>query len=403
MSDTSDLIFSVPGFRAAGIRVGIKPKSAKRDLALIVSDVPTAVAGVFTKTTVPGAPVVVSRERVGVGCARGVVINSGCSNVATGVRGIRDAKKMAALAAKAVGCNPDAMLVASTGVIGVLLPMPTLERGIPLAARELASDGFAKVADAILTTDTVRKVAVRRIRIAGRDVTLGGVAKGSGMIEPNMATMLAFLVTDAAIAPNYLQRLLREAAAQSFNRVSVDGEGSTSDMALLFANGVAGNALIKSDRAPGAKAFAQALNSLTRELAQSIARDGEGATKLVTVQVTGAVSQGEAERAARRIANSLLVKTAVFGGDPNWGRILQTVGAEGLKLELSRAAVRIGGVAVFQTGRPCGPAAVKRAAEKLQEKEVLLAVHLGVGQGSAEVWTCDLSYDYVRINAEYTT
>lgn len=403
MSNAEDSIFSVPGFRAAGIRIGIKPKATKRDLALIVSDVPAVAAGVFTRTTVPGAPVVVSRERVKAGRARGVVINSGCSNVATGARGVRDAKTMAALAAKAVGCKPEEMLVASTGVIGVLLPMPVLTQGIPLAANALGTDGFAAAADAILTTDTVRKVAERKLRVAGREVTLGGVAKGSGMIEPNMATMLAFLATDVAIAPSYLRRLLREAAAQSFNRVSVDGEGSTSDMALIFANGVAGNAPLKNERSPGAKAFAQALFSLTRELAQKIARDGEGATKLVTVEVTGAASQAEAERAARRIANSLLVKTAVFGGDPNWGRILQTVGAEGLRLAVPRTTVRISGVAVFQAGRPCGPAAVARAAQKLREKEVVLSAHLGVGQGAAEVWTCDLSYDYVRINAEYTT
>jgi len=392
----------VPGFRAAGVRCGIK--KAGLDLALFVSDVPAAAAGVFTRSSVCGAPVALSRERVRRGRARGVVANSGCSNVAMGAAGARAAAEMARLAAQALGCAPEEILVASTGVIGRPLPIAKLRAGLPEAAAALSPAGFGRAARAIMTTDTFPKLATARARIGARTVTVGGIAKGSGMIEPDMATMLAFLFTDAAIAPPFLRAALREAADATFNRVTVDGETSTSDSVVLLANGLAGHALLRGPASGGAGRFETALGEVAESLARDLARDGEGATKLVTVSVSGAARAAEAERAARRIANSLLVKTAVFGADPNWGRILQTVGAARVKLRLGRTRVDLAGVTVFRHGAPTGPAAVARAAARLRRsRDVEIAVDLGAGRAAARVWTCDLSYDYVRINAEYTT
>jgi glutamate N-acetyltransferase/amino-acid N-acetyltransferase len=391
----------VPGFRVAGVRCGIKTRGP--DLALIVSDGPAAVAGVFTRSTVVGAPVTLSRERVRRGTARAIVANAGCSNVAMGARGMRDARAMTALAARAVGCLAEEVLVASTGVIGHPLPMDKIEAGIAKAGAELNERGLADAARAILTTDLTPKCASVRTRIDGRDVRLAGIAKGSGMIEPNMATMLSFLITDAAVAPALLRKLLRAAADESYNRVTVDGETSTSDTVLLLANGRAGHATLRDAASAGAKRFAAALGELCQELARAIARDGEGATKLVTVRVSGAKTADDAARAAKRIANSMLVKTALFGGDPNWGRILQTAGAARVAIALERAVVALGGVAVFRNGSPTGDAARRRAGRALAKKEVEVTLELGAGRHAATVWSCDLSYDYVKINAEYTT
>jgi glutamate N-acetyltransferase/amino-acid N-acetyltransferase len=321
-----------------------------------------------------------------------------------GERGRRDALCTAEFAARALGCPAEQVLVASTGVIGRPLPMEKVRRGVAAASAALAASGFERAARAIMTTDTFPKRALARARVAGRAVTVAGIAKGSGMIEPEMATMLAFLFTDAAVEPGFLRAALREAADASFNRVSVDGETSTSDSVILLANGLAANPPLRGPRSPGADRFAAALAEVAGSLAVDLARDGEGATKLVTVRVAGAASAAEAERAARRIANSLLVKTAVFGADPNWGRILQTVGAARVRLRLPRARVDLAGVTVFRHGAPVGPAATARAAARLRaSKEVEIRADLGCGRASAWVWTCDLSYDYVRINAEYTT
>ncbi len=391
----------MPGFRAAGVHCGIKP--ADPDLALIASDVPAAVAGVFTRSSVVGAPVEWCRERVPSSSGRAVVVNSGISNVATGERGRRDAAAMAETAARALGCETDAVYVASTGVIGEPLPMPRIRDGIAQAAEALGPGGLPDAARAIMTTDTRPKWASRRIRVGARTLTVAGVAKGSGMIEPDMATMLAFVVTDAAAAPRYLRGALRRAADRSFNRLTIDGEGSTSDSVLVLANGVAGNAKLTSSSSPGATRFETALLQVCDELAQALARDGEGATKLVRVAVRGAASAADADRAARRIANSMLVKTALFGRDPNWGRILQTVGAGRVALDLDRAEVRLAGVSVYRRGRPAGPGARRRAEARMGADEIAIELDLGVGRHEASLWTCDLTYDYVRINAEYTT
>jgi len=398
---TSSPALRVPGFRAAGARCGVKQEGL--DLALISSDVPARVAGVFTRSTVVGAPVELSRKRVRAGSARAVVINAGVANVAMGAQGRRDAVEMAQRAAAAIGVPAAQVLVASTGMIGARLPMPRIRRGIRAAAGRLQASGLHEAAEAIRTTDTHAKTALATAQLDGCAVTVAGIAKGSGMIEPNMATMLAFLLTDAAVAAPALDRVLRDATDAGFNRLSVDGETSTSDMVLLFANGVAGNRELRGPRSPGAAAFAAAVERVAVDLTRQIARDGEGATKLVTVRVDGAASRAEAERAARRIANSMLVKTALFGGDANWGRILQTIGAGRVRVQLDRALVRLGGVAVFRAGASAGPAARRKAARKLEAPEVEVAVDLGAGRAGAHVWTCDLSYDYVKINAEYST
>lgn len=388
----------VTGFQAAGIHAGIK--AAAPDLALIVSDRPAAAAAVFTRSTVVGAPVEVSRERVRSGRARGVVVNSGCSNVAMGARGIRDAKTMAALAAKAVGCEAREMLVASTGVIGEPLPLGVIRAGLPRAAEGLSAEGWTEAAEAIRTTDTHAKLAATTLRLGGRTITLQGIAKGSGMIEPNMATMLSFLATDAKIAPASLRAMLRRVADRTYNRLTVDGEGSTSDTVVLLANGAAGGAALRGE---DAARFEAALGAVAEDLVRQLARDGEGATKLIVVDVTGARSAAEADRAARRIANSLLVKTAVFGRDPNWGRILQTLGAGRIAWHPEQTRVRVGGVVVFSKGRSAGPAARKRAEAAHDAEEITIEVDLALGRHAARLFTCDLTYDYVKINAEYTT
>ncbi len=391
----------VPGFRACGVRAGIKSRGL--DLALLVSDAPAAVAGVFTRSSVVGAPVELCRRRVRSGYSRGVVVNSGCSNVAMGERGRRDAAAMARQTALAVGAGPAEMLVASTGVIGKPLPMQRIARGIQSAAAGLSAFGLLRAAEAIRTTDTFAKLAHASCRIGGRRIRIAGIAKGSGMIEPDMGTLLAFLLTDAAASPVFLRGALRRAADASFNRVTVDGETSTSDTLLLFASGVAGNPALRSPQTRDARAFESALSEVAISLARDVARDGEGATRLVSVRVREARTPAEAERAARRIANSLLVKTALFGGDANWGRILQTLGAGRVHLVLPRTQVRLAGVVVFRRGTSTGPAARSRAARALRAKEIEVEVRLGAGRAEAQIWTCDLSYDYIRINADYTT
>jgi len=389
------------GFRAGGVRCGIKKSGL--DLALVVSDEPASVAGVFTRSTVVGAPVEVCRERVPRRTGRAVVANSGVSNVGMGERGRRAARAMARAAARTVGCDEEDVLVASTGVIGEPLPLAKIREALPRLGESLAPDGLERAARAIMTTDTVPKWAEARTRIDGRWVRVAGVAKGAGMIEPNMATMLSFLFTDAAVAPRTLQACLREVTDATYNRLTVDGESSTSDTVLLFANGCAGNKTLRSGRSAGARRLTRALLEVAEDLVRQLARDGEGATTLLTVRVSGARNDAEADRAARRIANSLLVKTAVYGRDPNWGRILQTIGAGRVTLVPEKAEVRLCGVPVWRAGRSAGPAARRKAAKGLGAPEVEIEVRLGAGRAAARMFTCDLTVDYVKVNAHYTT
>ena len=327
-------------------------------------------------------------------------MNSGCSNVAMGARGVRDAKAMSRIAAKAVGCDEDQMLVASTGVIGEPLPMDAIRSGVPRAAEALAVEGWMEAAEAIRTTDTHAKVASARLRLGGKAITLQGIAKGSGMIEPNMATMLSFLATDAKIAPKTLQAMLKRVADRTYNCLSIDAEGSTSDTVVLLANGVAGGAALRGD---DAAKFEAALLAVCEDLVRQLARDGEGATKLLLVEVEGAKNADQARRAVRRIGNSMLVKTAVFGGDPNWGRIMQALGHGQIAWHPEKTRVKVGGVTVFAKGRSSGPAARRRAEKAHEKDELRIEVDLGLGQHGSRLFTCDLTYDYVKINAEYTT
>jgi glutamate N-acetyltransferase/amino-acid N-acetyltransferase len=392
-------VTSARGFRAAGIAAGIKANQSL-DLALVVSDTVARAASVFTTNRAVAAPVVVSREHLARsgGAARAIVVNSGCANACTGSDGLQAARDMAAGTAQLVGCPVEQVLVASTGVIGVSLPMDKVRAGLPVAARALAADQGSAAARAIMTTDPFPKEAASKVDIGGVEVTIGGMAKGSGMIEPMMATMLGFVTTDAGVPQALLERALREAVDETFNAITVDGECSTNDCVMILANGASGVTIDERSYA----AFVGGLTVVCRELALGIVRGGEGATKLVTVVVTGAASSADARRAAKAIANSPLVKTAIHGGDPNWGRLIAVAGRAGVAFELERAAVRIGSTVLFKDGKPHDEAA-PQAAEYLKGTDLTVSVDLGAGAATSTVWTCDLSAEYVRINADYRT
>ncbi len=395
---TDGTVTSPLGFQAGAVAAGLK-KSGGLDLCLIASDTPCAAAGVFTTNRVQAAPVRLDRERLQKARAQAIVVNSGNANACTGPQGDEDAREMARLAAARLGLAEDLVLVASTGVIGVPLPMDRIREGI--ARITVGPDGGALAAQAIMTTDTRPKAGAVRLEIAGRPVTIGGIAKGAGMIHPHMATMLAFLTTDAAVDPAWLNTALRQAVDQSFNQISVDGDTSTNDTVLILANGQAGAPLLHS-ASPEAPAFQAALEALCGELAKMIARDGEGATKLIEAVVEGAASLADARRAARAIVSSNLIKAMVYGNDPNWGRILCAVGYSGAAVDERRAEVWIGDVLLFQDGRPV-PADREAARAALQGPEVHLRVHLHLGPARATAWGCDLTEGYVEINAKYTT
>ncbi len=387
------------GFRAAGVAAGIKP-SGNPDVALIVSDTVASAAAVFTTNRVVAAPVLVSREHLADGQARVIAVNAGCANAVTGEQGLQDARKMAALAAAATGAAPEEVVVCSTGVIGRPLPMDRLEAGLRAAAEQLSPDGGPAAARAIMTTDTRPKEIAVEVAVDGQAVRIGGICKGSGMIAPNMATMLAFITTDAEVWPEVLAGALRSAAERTFNCVTVDGDTSTNDTLAILANGAAGVRV--PPFSPAYNRFCDGLLEVCTYLARELARDGEGATKLVTVEVRGAVSPVQARKVARSIANSPLVKTALFGNDPNWGRILCAAGYSGAPLDPHRLALTLCGVPLVREGEPVPfDEAAASAAMKSPENHVL--VDLGQGRSSATVYTCDFSYDYVRINAEYTT
>ena len=387
------------GFRAAGVACGIKA-SGNLDLSLLVSDSDASAAGVFTTNLAKAAPVLLSRDHLtqSGGRGRAVVINSGCANACTGADGRDHARVMAARTAEAVKCDLTGVLVASTGVIGVKLPIEKVERGIVDAAAQLSPTSGAAAARAIMTTDPFPKEAAIEASAAGRTFRVGGMAKGSGMIEPLMATMLGVVTTDAAVAPGLLQRALKAAVDETFNAITVDGECSTNDCVFALANGASGVELTERDW----PLLVGSLKAACEPLAIGIVRGGEGATKLITIRVSGAASDEDARRTARAIANSPLVKTAVHGGDPNWGRLIAVAGRAGVEFELSRAAVTIGSIVLFKDGAPHDEAS-SEAARYLRNHEVSVAVDLGVGSASSTVWTCDLSAEYVRINADYRT
>jgi len=386
------------GFRSGGVACGVR-KEGELDLGLLFSEYPCEAAAVFTRNAFKGAPLGVTREAVERGGLRAVVVNSGNANAATGAQGVEDAYAMQAAAGEALGVEARRVAVASTGVIGEHLPMDNVRAGIGEAAGKLSGDG-ARFAEAILTTDTRTKEAAVEVEVGGKTVTVGGTAKGSGMIHPNMGTMLAFLATDAAVEPGCLRETLGRATERSFNRVTVDGDTSPSDMALLLANGAAGNEPLTAE-SPDYPVFAEAVESVARALAKEIARDGEGATRLVEVAVEGAESEEVAAALAKSVVGSSLVKAAVFGEDANWGRVLTAMGYAGVPFNPDGLELWFGPVKVFE-GAPV-PHEVAEANAALASGEVRITARLGAGEGSATAWGCDLTDEYVRINGSYRT
>ncbi|MSS72332.1 MAG: bifunctional glutamate N-acetyltransferase/amino-acid acetyltransferase ArgJ [Candidatus Latescibacteria bacterium] len=391
-------VTSPQGFKAAGIAAGIKA-SGNKDLALIFSETPCSAAGVFTLNRVKAAPVFLCQSHLADGRAQAVVVNSGNANCCTGDQGMADARRMAAVTAEALGLKAEDVLPGSTGVIGVPLPMAVVEKGIRQIAPMLSPTGGDEAAEAIMTTDTVPKKVAIQVQIGGKTVTLGGMAKGAGMIAPNMGTMLSFLTTDVKMEPELLKSLLKGAVDRSYNMVTVDGDTSTNDTVILMANGASG---VEVKVAADVELFRKALSELTLDLAKQIARDGEGATKFVTVRVTSARVFADAKTVALSVANSNLVKTAIFGRDPNWGRILCAAGYSGAELDPNRVRVSMVDIPIFANGTPV-PFDKPKAIEALSARDVLIEIDLGDGSEGVEAYTCDFSYDYVKINAEYTT
>jgi glutamate N-acetyltransferase/amino-acid N-acetyltransferase len=392
----------VKGFRYSAVGAGIRKKD-RLDLGLIYAEQPAAAAGVFTTSRVKAAPVLLDMERVRQGRAQAVLVNSGVANACTGEKGMQAAESCSRLVAAALGIDENLVQVTSTGVIGEQLPVEKIADSIENLVRSLADENYGKVAEAIMTTDTVPKTAARSCRIGGSEVRLFGIAKGSGMIMPNMATMLAFVMTDADIAPAMLQQHLAAGAAHSFNRITVDGDTSTNDTVLALASCRAGNSAITSPNSEGSREFAAALTDLMKDLALQIVADGEGATKLVTIRVENTESEADAEQAARTIANSALVKTAFFGEDANWGRIIAALGRAGIGFEPNCVDIAFDDVMLVRDGLALGPEAEAAATDILKQKSFTVTVDLKAGKAAAEVYTCDLSIDYVKINADYRT
>jgi len=388
------------GFTSSALHCGIKASASALDLAVIAADAPSSAAALFTTNLAKAAPVLVSKRHLDRthGVARAIVVNSGCANACTGADGLANAERMASETAGPLGCTTDAVLVASTGVIGVGLKMDKVVAGIRSATASLARGKGAEAARAIMTTDPFPKECAVTVNTSRGSFIVGGTAKGSGMIEPNMATMLGFLTTDAQVAPSLLKRALTESARDTFNAITVDGECSTNDSLFALASGASG-VVIDEDLYP---ALLEGFLAVSRDLAIGIVRGGEGATKLITVNVRDARTVDDARQVARTIANSPLVKTAVHGADPNWGRILAAAGRAGVMFDVDRATVRVGGVLLFENGLPHDEAA-PQAEEQLKKSTVQIDVTLGAGRAEATIWGCDLSAEYVRINGEYRT
>jgi glutamate N-acetyltransferase / amino-acid N-acetyltransferase len=388
------------GYQYAGVHCGLRPDVERRDLALIVSDRPAAAAGVFTQNRVCAAPVRVCRERVPSSDVRGIVICSGNANACTGEQGLIDARRMAALAAESVGCRAEQFLVASTGVIGRPLPMACLESGIPHAVQELSPSAAAldRAAHAILTTDTVTKVSTRAVSLRSGEARVTGIAKGAAMIGPNMATLLAFVMTDAAIRPDLLAPLAARAAEESFNRISVEGHTSTNDTLLVLANGQ-GPPLTDAELSH----FEAEAIGVCADLARAIVADAEGANHLVAIEVEGLRDDAEARRVAKTIAESALVKAAIYGADPNWGRIVSAAGYAGVDFEEEQLSLWLGDLLLYRAGVPLPFDAAAASTYLKKNREIHMRLRFTLGAGQATFWTCDLTPEYVRLNADYTT
>jgi len=388
------------GFSANAVRSRIRGRD-RLDLGLIVSDIPAAAAGVFTRSLVKAAPVLYDREIVANGRARAILVNSGIANACTGEEGMRKAKATAGMAADALGIAREEVLVASTGVIGMELDLSCFANHMAELATGLSPEGFEPVSRAMMTTDTVPKVSYRSLEIGGEKIRIFGLAKGAGMIHPDMATMLAFIVTDAHIDAAILQKILRRRVDTSFNRITIDGDTSTNDSVLVLANGRAGNPLLADEEA--AAAFSNSMGEVMEDLALKIVADGEGASKLIHVRVKGAPDDHAAAQAAMTVATSSLVKTAFFGCDANWGRILAALGRSGVAFDPGAVAISFGGVILVKEGMALGGDSEARATEVLKGREIDLDIDLGAGGGAAVYHTSDLSIDYVKINADYRT
>lgn len=388
------------GFTAAGVRAGIK-KNGNLDVAVIYTEKEAAVAGVFTKNLVAAAPVQVCRKVVATGSAHAFVANAGCANACTGEQGLRDAEKMADITAKELNCRADDVIVASTGLIGSNLPMDKMEAGIKNAVKNLSKEGSVNAGNAIITTDTYSKACATEVEIGGVEVRFGAIAKGSGMIRPDMATMLCFITTDADIDQKLLQEALRNATEVSFNCMTVDGDMSTNDSVVVLANGAAGNKKIV-DRDADYQKFFETLKNICVELAKRIAADGEGASKFITINVTGAESFADAKQVGMSVANSPLVKTAFFGQDANPGRTICAVGYSGVKIIPEKTSIKFGGLTVFDKGlvTKFDAEAMKKI---LAEHDIVVDINLDLGNEMASIYSCDLSFQYIKINADYTT
>jgi glutamate N-acetyltransferase/amino-acid N-acetyltransferase len=393
-------VTSPQGFFAGATSAGINKRAAgKLDLAVLFSEKPCTAAGVFTTSQLQGAPVVLNRQRLEKGRAGAVVVNSGCSNSFTGEKGLADAAEMASLVAVGIGIEPEEVLVASTGVIGVPLPMKKIRPAVEMIV--LSRDGGHDLAKAMMTTDTMPKEMAVKVKTGEGEFTIGGAVKGSGMIHPDMATLLCFLTTDAAVEVGFLKRVLKEAVDASFNMVSIDGDTSPSDMVLLLANGLAGGEPVTAG-SPLAAAFEQALERVCLRLARLVAADGEGATRLIEVTVDSAADLAQARKAARAVVSSALVKTAVNGADPNWGRVVAAVGRSGADMDEARIDLYLGDIQVIKAGRALKTG--RREIDRLlRGKEVILRLNLNLGEGRATAWGCDLSAEYVAINSKYMT
>jgi glutamate N-acetyltransferase / amino-acid N-acetyltransferase len=388
-----------PGFKAAGTACGLK-KNGRKDLGLIYSELPANVAGLFTRNRVQAAPVLLDRRRISTGICRGLIVNSGNANCCTGEQGMQAALRMAQTAARSLGVAEEEMLVASTGVIGEPLPVEKIEAAVPGLIAAMHPEGIGDLAEAIMTTDTVPKVVRRQAELEGKTFTVAAVAKGAGMIRPDMATMLCFVMTDIQASAAALREMLAESVDRSLNRITVDGDTSTNDTVLLMANGLSGIAV---DNQIQRHAFQSVLDDVLITMAKWLIKDGEGATKLVEVIVKGAASDQDAHRIADTIANSNLTKTALFGEDANWGRILAAAGRAGVPLEPVKIDIAFGPVLMVQNGLGCGKAVEAEATRILKQPEFEITIDLKMGSGTASVFTCDFSIDYVKINANYRT
>jgi glutamate N-acetyltransferase/amino-acid N-acetyltransferase len=394
-------ITAVPGILASGVVAGIKP-SGKKDMALVHSPTPARSAAVFTTNQVKGAPVLVSMEHARSNAAQAILASSGCSNVCTGERGVKDAREMTRTVADLLRIPPTHVLIASTGVIGVPLPMDKVRAALPKLVKALSPQGGRAAAEAIMTTDTRPKEAALRLEVNGRSVTMGGIAKGVGMLEPHLATMFCFVATDAAVARGALGGVLRRSVDKSFNRATVDSDQSTSDTVAVLANGLAENRPVEVG-GRGLRQLADGLDALLTRLARMLVADGEGATKLVTITVRGAASRKDALAAARSVANSPLVKTAVNGADPNWGRIMMALGKSAARIDQDKVAIAFGEEPIVERGVLREGVRVERIREIMGGQEYDITIDLGLGRGEDRVWTCDLSEEYVHINGKYTT